>query len=128
MRSSRTTRCSASSAANEPSSKLAKVKLRSIAVTARNGVRVSRNEITRPGARVFTRKNCPSQLWQERNLSPPKPLTRGVHARSAQMAKQNPNKNQQNQQRGQQSRPVGNYNPGGQAGESVRGGGQRPAD
>jgi hypothetical protein len=44
------------------------------------------------------------------------------------MAKQNPNKNQQNQQGGQQSRPVGSYNPGGQAGESVQGGGQRPAD
>jgi hypothetical protein len=50
------------------------------------------------------------------------------------MAKQNPNKNQQNrqnqqnQQGGQQSRPVGDYNPGGQAGKSVQGGGQRPAD
>jgi hypothetical protein len=44
------------------------------------------------------------------------------------MAKQNPNKNQQNNQGGQPSRPVGNYNPGGQAGESVRGGGQRPAN
>lgn len=27
-----------------------------------------------------------------------------------------------------QSKPVGHYNPGGQAGESVQGGGQRPAD
>jgi hypothetical protein len=44
------------------------------------------------------------------------------------MAKQDPNKNQQNQQGARQSRPVGNYNPGGQAGESVQGGGQRPAD
>lgn len=44
------------------------------------------------------------------------------------MAKQNPDKNQPNQQGGQQSRPVGSYNPGGQAGESVQGGGQRPAD
>ena len=41
------------------------------------------------------------------------------------MAKQNPNKTQQG---GQQSRPVGNYNSGGQAGESVQGGGQRRAD
>ena len=44
------------------------------------------------------------------------------------MAKQNLNKNQQNQQGARQSRPVGNYNPGGQAGESVQGGGQRPAN
>ena len=38
------------------------------------------------------------------------------------------NSNQKNQRGGKQSRPVGNYNPGGQAGESVQGGGQRPAD
>jgi hypothetical protein len=44
------------------------------------------------------------------------------------MAKQNPNKKQQNQQGGRNSRPVGNYNPGGQAGKTVQGGGQRPAD
>ena len=44
------------------------------------------------------------------------------------MAKQDPNKDQQNQQGGQQSRQVGNYNPGGQAGKRVQGGGQRPAD
>jgi hypothetical protein len=41
------------------------------------------------------------------------------------MAKQNPNKTQQG---GQQSRPVGKHNPSGLAGESVQGGGQRPAD
>jgi hypothetical protein len=40
------------------------------------------------------------------------------------MAKQNPNKSQQD---GHKSQPIGNYNPGGQAGESVQGGGQRPA-
>jgi hypothetical protein len=34
------------------------------------------------------------------------------------MAKQ---KSNTNQQRGQQSRPLGKYNPGGQAGESVQG-------
>jgi hypothetical protein len=44
------------------------------------------------------------------------------------MAKQNPNEDEQNQQGGPQSRPVGNYNPGGQAGKGVQGGGQRPAD
>jgi hypothetical protein len=41
------------------------------------------------------------------------------------MAKQNPNKTQQ---AGQRRRPAGNYNRGGRAGESVQGGGQRPAD
>jgi hypothetical protein len=41
------------------------------------------------------------------------------------MAKQNPNANQQG---GPQGRPIGNYNTGGQAGESVQDGGQRPAD
>jgi hypothetical protein len=44
------------------------------------------------------------------------------------MAKQDHNKNHRNQQGEQQSRPVGNYNPGGQAGKSVQEGGQRPAD
>ena len=43
------------------------------------------------------------------------------------MANRKPNQDQQNQQGGK-SRPVGSYNPGGQAGESVQSGGQRPAD
>jgi hypothetical protein len=40
------------------------------------------------------------------------------------MANRKPNQNQQ----GNQSRPLGNYNPGNQAGKSVQGGGQRPAN
>jgi hypothetical protein len=40
------------------------------------------------------------------------------------MTEQKSNKDRKNPQ----AAPVGNYNPGGQAGESVRGGGQRPAD
>jgi hypothetical protein len=44
------------------------------------------------------------------------------------MADQNSDRKRQTRRGGEQSRPVGNYNPGGQAGESVEGGGQRPAD
>jgi hypothetical protein len=44
------------------------------------------------------------------------------------MADQNPKDRQRNKPDEAQSRPVGNYNPGGQAGESVQSGGQRPAD
>jgi hypothetical protein len=40
------------------------------------------------------------------------------------MANRKPNQNQQ----GNQSRPIGNYNPGNQVGKSVQGGGQRPAN
>ena len=43
------------------------------------------------------------------------------------MANRKPNQNRQNQQ-GNQRRPVGNYNPGNQAGKSVQGGPQRPAN
>jgi hypothetical protein len=61
----------------------------------------------------------------QRNLSPTIPLTwefmlGGLDG--------NPNTNQQNRRGGPGSRPIGSYNPGGQAGESVQGGGQRPAD
>jgi hypothetical protein len=41
------------------------------------------------------------------------------------MAKRNPNKTRQGRQH---SRPIGDSNPGGQAGESVQSGGERPAD
>jgi hypothetical protein len=44
------------------------------------------------------------------------------------MTEKYPNKIQPNPGAGQQSRPVGGYNPGGQAGKSVQGGGQRPAN
>lgn len=36
--------------------------------------------------------------------------------------------NQPTREDKRQDKPVGNYNPGGQAGESVESGGQRPAD
>jgi hypothetical protein len=44
------------------------------------------------------------------------------------MADENSNRKQQNQGDAERSRPVGNYNIGGQKGESVQDGGQHPAD
>jgi hypothetical protein len=63
----------------------------------------------------------------ERNLSPAG--TVNAHKKfQTQEYSMASNKKQQNKRGGEKSRPVGNYNPGGQAGKSVQGGGQRPAD